>query len=453
MAPKRKRGKQTPIPPSAPKRRHQAEPVAEPTIDYDRLVDTLLRPQSSFNSNTTSATEGVVNSLQSIVAGQPERLSEDAHCSGQNAPITTTSAEPPVTTTPTTTETCPPSTSSEVAVNPSIPTVLNTLFGGNLGPSALAGQTPSTNSTSPASNLSDTARTLLHSSLALSTKASYKHSWTLYLQFCHQNNLMDTLPIAEITLCNFIAHMFEQSYSPASISSTVSALSYVHKIYNLPDAAQNFMVKKILYGAHKSSKSPDYRLPITTSILERLLTALESIVPNYFNKILLQCIFSVAFHGFFRLGELIAKTPSQTPYVVQKQDVNFIPDAKVQITLRHSKTMQIPHPIIIQLTQASKQVCPVRSLQTFLSTHNHTEGPLFQNHAGSPVSYHFVTQHLQKAVSFIGLNPQFYKGHSFRIGAATEAAKRGLSQIEIQKLGRWKSDAFQKYIRINLLHP
>lgn len=308
------------------------------------------------------------------------------------------------------------------------------------------------NPASPASNLSETARALLHSSLALSTKASYKHSWTLFLQFCHQHHLGDTIPIAEITLCNFIAHMFERNYSPASISSTVSALSYVHKIYNLPDATQNFMVKKILYGAHKASKSPDYRLPITTSILGKLLRALEFTVPNYFNRTLLQCIFSVAFHGFFRLGELIAKSPAQTPYIIQKQDVIFTADSNVQITLRHSKTMQIPHPIIIHLSQAPIEVCPVKFLQTYFSTHNHTEGPMFQNHAGSQVSYHFVTQNLQKAVSFIGLNPQFYKGHSFRIGAATEAAKRGLSQIEIQKLGRWKSDAFQKYIRINSLH-
>ena len=41
------------------------------------------------------------------------------------------------------------------------------------------------------------------------------------------------------------------------------------------------------------------------------------------------------------------------------------------------------------------------------------------------------------------------KGH---IGAATTAAMRGLSDEEIQRMGRWKSQAFRKYIRITMLH-
>jgi hypothetical protein len=126
MAPKRKGGKQVPISPSAPKRRHkagQADPV-EPIIDYDRLVDTILRRQSSITSNTTPTTDGSINTLQSILAG------EGAHGSSQTAPLNIPTAEPSVTTTTTTTEICPPATSSEVGDTPSIPVVLNTLFGG-----------------------------------------------------------------------------------------------------------------------------------------------------------------------------------------------------------------------------------------------------------------------------------------------------------------------------------
>jgi hypothetical protein len=42
---------------------------------------------------------------------------------------------------------------------------------------------------------------------------------------------------------------------------------------------------------------------------------------------------------------------------------------------------------------------------------------------------------------FIGLDPKFYKGHMFRIGAATSAAARGIPLSVIQNMGRWKSDA------------
>ena len=51
-------------------------------------------------------------------------------------------------------------------------------------------------------------------------------------------------------------------------------------------------------------------------------------------------------------------------------------------------------------------------------------------------------------IKFCGLNPARYKGHSFRIGAASHAADRGLSDAQIRVLGRWKSNAFHRYIRI-----
>lgn len=161
--------------------------------------------------------------------------------------------------------------------------------------------------------------------------------------------------------------------------------------------------------------------------------------------------FFCSFSWFFCMGELIAKTSNHS-CIIQRKICSFNGNSSVELILRHSKTMHNTHPITISLSKVSPpQVCPVTTLQLYLSAHKHRNGPLFQFHSGSPVSYQFVSTNLQNTVKFIGLNSQWYKGHSFRIGAATEAAKRGLSQIEIQKLGRWKSDAVQKYIRINSL--
>ena len=66
-----------------------------------------------------------------------------------------------------------------------------------------------------------------------------------------------------------------------------------------------------------------------------------------------------------------------------------------------------------------------------------------------PVTHSFVTQQLKLALAFCDLNPAQYKGHSFRIGAATEGAKLGYSEKYIQQLGRWHSNAIKRYIRIN----
>ena len=46
-----------------------------------------------------------------------------------------------------------------------------------------------------------------------------------------------------------------------------------------------------------------------------------------------------------------------------------------------------------------------------------------------------------------GYDTSAFKGHSFHIGAATAAALRGDSDVQIRAAGRWTSDAFKKYIR------
>lgn len=60
-----------------------------------------------------------------------------------------------------------------------------------------------------------------------------------------------------------------------------------------------------------------------------------------------------------------------------------------------------------------------------------------------------MTAQLKHAILFIGLDTSQYAGHSFCIGAATEAAKSGLAENVIQQLGRWHFSAIKRYIRIN----
>ncbi|MGL5102545.1 MAG: hypothetical protein ACRC6N_08390, partial [Plesiomonas sp.] len=51
-----------------------------------------------------------------------------------------------------------------------------------------------------------------------------------------------------------------------------------------------------------------------------------------------------------------------------------------------------------------------------------------------------------------GIPADNFSSHSFRIGAATTAAQKGLSQHQIQTLGRWSSEAFKSYIRSDRSH-
>ena len=73
-------------------------------------------------------------------------------------------------------------------------------------------------------------------------------------------------------------------------------------------------------------------------------------------------------------------------------------------------------------------------------------GPLFSHPDGRPFTYQKVMTIFDTVLSLCGIDTKRYTGHSFRIGAATEAARAGYSDAQIHLMGRWKSNAFRKYI-------
>ena len=84
----------------------------------------------------------------------------------------------------------------------------------------------------------------------------------------------------------------------------------------------------------------------------------------------------------------------------------------------------------------------------YLANHPKKEGPLFQFADGSPLTRsRFVTE-FRRALSAAGVQAAAYTGHSFRIGAATTAAAKGIPDNIIKALGRWTSEAYQVYIRL-----
>ena len=51
-------------------------------------------------------------------------------------------------------------------------------------------------------------------------------------------------PVSRTNLAGFITHLFAAKYASSTISSTVSAITFPHKIVGLGDPADNFYIKK-----------------------------------------------------------------------------------------------------------------------------------------------------------------------------------------------------------------
>jgi hypothetical protein len=304
-------------------------------------------------------------------------------------------------------------------------------------------------------DLSSEAQFVLSKALSDRTKVIYFHYWKAFASFCKNHDIVLKLPVTDVLLVNFLASLVNTNYKVNTVAAHVSALSYINKLFGYSDFNQSFLVKQFLKGAYNISASvscSDSRLPITSTLLRQIILALPTTVKNYIHRILFSTMCIVAFHAFLRIGEMCIKVSQNSSHVLQYSDVKIIQQNSitigVEVTLRHYKHSKQPATCFLPANSADPLLCPVSAIQLYLSILKPCSGPFFQMPNRQPVSYTFFNYNLKNAINFLGFDSKRYKSHSFRIGAATNAAMQGFSDDSIKKMGRWKSNAMQKYIRL-----
>ena len=84
----------------------------------------------------------------------------------------------------------------------------------------------------------------------------------------------------------------------------------------------------------------------------------------------------------------------------------------------------------------------------FLAIRGSRPGPLFTLDNGSYLTWARLVYELKRALTKVDLDASKYNSHSFRIGAATTAAEKGIEDSVVQTLGSWKSTAYLLYVRL-----
>ena len=298
---------------------------------------------------------------------------------------------------------------------------------------------------------------MLNSALSSGSRKLYQRAWAVFNEFYRQFYYADDplLPLTIPSLALFISYLHARQLAPSTIKSYLSAIGYVHKMKGLCDPTKAFLITKLLTALGRQGSS-DIRLPISQPVLHKLVGSLSHTNSSAFYRTLFSAMFLIAFYGFFRIGELAAKNASSGGAVVQYSNLRFLTQQgsvcmiKITITNFKHNTDHSPFDILIA-REDHLPLCPVQAMVEFCKLRGAHAGPLFCHSDSSPITVGQFNAELKSCLHFCGLDTSRYKGHSFRIGAACHAADRGFSDAQIRALGRWKSDAFKLYIRLDSL--
>ena len=171
--------------------------------------------------------------------------------------------------------------------------------------------------------------------------------------------------------------------------------------------------------------------------------------PKDYDNILLWAACCTAFFGFLRCGEFTV--PTQATYDPEAHlllsdialDSKHSPSV-IQVTIKQSKTDPFRQGVQLCLGKTDKEIC---AILPYLAIRGANPGPLFIMQDGSHLTRQRFVSLITNALQLAGIDDKRYTTHSFRIGAATTAKDAGISDVHVKMLGRWKSNAYQLYVR------
>lgn len=289
--------------------------------------------------------------------------------------------------------------------------------------------------------------------LASTTRSTYASGQRRFLDFCRQLGRLgpdgSPCPVDERTLCLFATHL-AQSVQYATIKVYLSAVRALHIEQGFPDPLVDCLrLQRVLRGIRRShGDSRAARHPVTD---HTLLAVFRFLDVNTHDHCMLWAACNLAYFGFLRSSEFtVPNLATFSPEVhLSLADVaidSYDAPTCLRIRLKASKTDPFRKGCFIHIGLGSYPLCAIQSLMAYLTVRGNREGPLFLFQDGRPLSRASLTEWLRKILLSAGI-PGTFSSHSFRIGAATVAARNGVPDHLIQALGRWTSNAYQLYIR------
>jgi hypothetical protein len=280
---------------------------------------------------------------------------------------------------------------------------------------------------------------LIEASLCVRTRSIYQRLTRDYVAFASKDG--NAAFGTESVKC-YLAKLHLEGKAHSTLLTHISALKFHCKRFDLDNGLESPAVKAVLRGAmNLTVKSRTVQEVLDVGKLVRLGHAARQHFGEY-EAALVQCMFSVAFFGFLRVGEY---TVTSAGHAMKMAGCSIVGGCLV-LTIPSSKRDNSS--INIKLHPFSKyhSICPVRCFVRYRGLRpTSVEPTLFVDSGGLALRPTDVNRYLRVLCG--SANLECLSSHAFRVGGATWAASQGWPDSVIRAHGRWRSDAFLRYIR------
>ena len=286
----------------------------------------------------------------------------------------------------------------------------------------------------------DLLTTIVNHSLSKSTWSSYKTAERLLAMCQKDEKRRMELPLTEEDIVVFIGWLIDvRKVKAATISGYLSGLRQLHtaKGIEAPNIRTE-LVKSIMTGKKNMDSISSRRghvlrrLPMTMTMMRLLKNQIRKWAVPLEQRLLMWAVCSLAFHGAFRISELLSKSAGET------------------LDRNCSKENKTGKAVLIEVYESGGTLCPVKAFGRWKTKTTSESGlPAFREADGTPLTGTKFNKWLKNRLEeYIDYGKGQFSSHSFRIGLATTLGTKGFSDDDVKEAGRWNSNTYEIYMRL-----
>ena len=286
-----------------------------------------------------------------------------------------------------------------------------------------------------------------------SIKGNYLSIWRQFNAFTLK---LDKKPKSwEHCMSLYGAYLFEQGIKSTTLHSYVSAAKHVLTVDGYKWDNDLISLNTLVNACKIRNDIIKAMLPIHINLLEILMFELERIwSKSPYLEIMYKALFLLAYYGLMRISEVVGI------HAVKAKNVHIGSNKnKILLILYSSKTHSkesLPQKIKISEDYDKKKIksnhffCPFKTVRKFVQIRGPYDGNenFFVFADGTQVQPFQVRTMLKRLIKTVNLDCSIYCFQGIQAGRATDLRKMGYTVDEIKELGRWKSNAVYRYLKL-----